>query len=283
MLTKVQAGPYTVRGVSVGGIYTSLHVRELDVVLDVGLAPRSFAGARAVFLSHGHADHAGALFTLLGTRMLTCNNRKLKLYLPAPIADDVRAIIDIVDRMQRTPARVELVPLEPGDERVVHGDVRVRAFRSFHPVPSLGYQFFRRVNKLRAAYRHYGGEAIRELKESGEDMFDVLEHLELAYATDTLPSVLEHQPSLFDSKVLILECTFLDGRKSPELAHQSCHIHLEDLLPYADRFRNEALVLMHFSQIYKPKEIVPLLDQRCPPALRARIVPFASTATRWPG
>ena len=37
---------YTVRGVSVGGIYTSLSVRELDVVLDVGLAPRSFAGAR---------------------------------------------------------------------------------------------------------------------------------------------------------------------------------------------------------------------------------------------
>src|SRR5687767_13688372 len=36
MLTTVTAGPYTITGVSVGGVYTSLLVRELDVILDAG-------------------------------------------------------------------------------------------------------------------------------------------------------------------------------------------------------------------------------------------------------
>ena len=70
MLSEVRAGPYTVRGVSVGGIYTALQVPELDLALDCGVAPRSFAGARTLLLSHGHVDHSGALSALLGIRSL---------------------------------------------------------------------------------------------------------------------------------------------------------------------------------------------------------------------
>jgi ribonuclease Z len=70
MLTTVTAGPYTIRGLSVAGIQTSLFVRELGVLFDVGIAARSCAGAENVFLSHGHADHCGALVSLLGMRGL---------------------------------------------------------------------------------------------------------------------------------------------------------------------------------------------------------------------
>ena len=41
MLTTVTAGPYTVRGLSLAGIHTSLFVRELDALFDVGLATPS--------------------------------------------------------------------------------------------------------------------------------------------------------------------------------------------------------------------------------------------------
>jgi len=57
MLTSVTAGPYTVRGVSVGGVYTSIAVPELGIVFDSGISPRSFAGIDTILLSHGHADH----------------------------------------------------------------------------------------------------------------------------------------------------------------------------------------------------------------------------------
>jgi ribonuclease Z len=283
MLTEVRAGPYTIRGISVGGIYTALHVRELDVLLDVGLAPRSFAGARAVFLSHGHADHSGALATLLGTRMLTCGNRRLRIFLPAGTAPPIQRVLDAVSDLQRTPVNVELVPMEPGDQVVLHGDVHVRAVRTYHPVPSLAYVFLRRVNKLRREYMGLDGREIRRRRLAGEALFDPVEHLELAYVTDTLPRVLEAEPALFDVKTLILECTFIDERKSAELAHQSCHIHLDDLRPLAERFNNQAVVLMHFSQIYSPHEIAGLLDQRCPRTLRERVVVFAPDSSHWPG
>jgi ribonuclease Z len=283
VLTRVRAGPFHIRGVSVGGIYTSLHVQELDVLLDVGLAARSAAAVSSLFLSHGHADHCGALTTLLGARMLTAGNRRLRLYLPAAIAGDIGDVLAVVSRLQRHEVNVELIPMEHGDEVALGGDLHVRAFRTFHPVPSLGYLFVRRVLKLKREHAGMPGDEIKRRRAAGEALFEQVEHAELAYATDTLARVLDTEPRLFAAKTLILECTFLDQRKSVADAHASCHVHLDDLLPHADRFANEAIVLMHFSQIYRPTEVVEVLDERCPPSLRERIVPFVPDRPHWPG
>ena len=132
-------------------------------------------------------------------------------------------------------------------------------------------------------FAHLPGAEIGQRRRAGEDLFHVVERVELAYATDTLVSVLDNDPVLYSARVLILECTFLDERKSLEATRAGCHIHLDELLERADRFYNEALVLMHFSQIYKPWEVGPLLDRRCPPRLRQRIVPFVPASGDWPG
>jgi ribonuclease Z len=283
VITEVAAGPFTVRGVSLGGIYTSLHVPELHALFDVGLAPRSVAGVRRLFLSHAHVDHVGALPTLLGLRALVGKRGRLRVYLPAEIADPLREALAVLGRLQRYDLDIEPVPMSPGDEARIEGDLHVRAFRTFHPVPSLGYQILRRVEKLRPEHRHLRGHEIRDRRRAGQDLFETRENLEFAYATDTLARVLSTEPSLFESKVLVLECTFLDQKKSLEASRAGCHIHLDELLEVADRFRNQALVLMHFSQIYKPQEVVEILDRRCPPELRARIVPFVPPRGDWPG
>ena len=84
-------------------------------------------------------------------------------------------------------------------------------------------------------------------------------------------------------RVLIIECTFLDERKSLEAARAGCHIHLDEMIERADRFENEHIVLMHFSQLYRPDEVARMLDARVPPALRRRIIPFAPASAHWPG
>ena len=283
MLTQITAGPYTIRGVSVGGIYTSLMVPELGAVLDVGLAPRSFAGADCLFLSHGHVDHAGGIAALLGLRALVGRRDRMRVYLPAEIESTVIEVLRVTSTLQRYELEVDTVPLEPGQCERVRGDIWVRAFRTYHPVPSLGYQFVRRVKKLREPYKGLPGAEIGRLRRAGEDMFDEYEHLELAYATDTLATVLDHEPEILRSKVLILECTFLDERKSRQAARAGCHIHLDDLVERAESFANEYVVLMHFSQLYKPGEVSPILAERCPENLLARIVPFVPRARYWPG
>ena len=283
MLTSVTAGPYTIRGVSVGGVYTSLHVPELDVLLDAGIPLRSAAGARTLLLSHGHADHAGALGSLLGIRALHGIKKPMRVVMPGEIVGVLLEALRALAELQRWPLDIEAVGVEPGDVVELGRGVSVRAFRTFHPVPSLGYQVFRRVEKLRPELAGVPGPEIAARRKAGEDVTTSAEHLELAYATDTLVQVLDHEPALLESRVLVVECTFLDDRKSIEHARAGCHVHLDELLARAERFHNEHVVLMHCSQLYRPDEVARILDRRVPAALRARIVPFVPAAGDWPG
>ena len=283
MLSELRAGPFTVKGLSVGGIYTSLHVPELGAVLDVGLAPRSFAGCDHVFLSHGHVDHAGALATQLGTRKLIGKDGAPRLYLPEEIVAPITDMIGAMGRMQRRPLAVDVQPMRPGSEHQLRPDLWVRAFRTYHPVPSLGYQFLRRVSKLRPEFKSLPGDEIRTRRLAGDDLFFTAEHLELAYATDTLVKVLDSEPSLTTSRVLVLECTFLDERKSMADVRAGCHVHLDEIIERADQFQNEHLVLMHFSQMYKPREVEQILASRLPPSLASRTHAFVPPTQDWPG
>jgi len=283
MLTTVTAGPYTVRGISVGGVYTSLAVPELGLVFDAGASPRSSGGTDTILLSHGHADHIGALPALLGIRALHGKQKPPRVVMPVEIVDDLQDALRALSRLQRFPLDIEAVGMSPGDEVVLRGDLSVRAVRTFHPVPSLGYVIVRRVAKLKPELVGLAGPEIAARRRAGEEVNVYAERLELAYATDTLVSALDHAPELLQARVLIVECTFLDERKTLEAARAGCHIHLDELVERADRFENEHVVLMHFSQLYRPDEIAGLLDARVPPSLRKRIVAFAPSTPHWPG
>lgn len=283
MLTTVTAGPYTVRGVSVGGVYTSLAIPELGIVFDAGIAPRSAGGVDTMLLSHGHADHVGALPALLGIRALHGKTRPLRVVMPAEIVEDLQIALAALARLQRWPLDIEAVGMLPGDELQLRGDLLVRAVRTFHPVPSLAYVLVRTVAKLKPAFHGLPGHVIAAKKQEGQVITDLEERLELAYATDTLVSVLDHAPDLLRARVLIMECTFLDERKSREAARAGCHVHLDELIERADLFANEHIVLMHISQLYRPDEVAALLDARVPTALRRRIIPFVPTGPHWPG
>lgn len=283
MLTSVTAGPYTIRGVSVGGVYTSLGVHELGVVFDAGIPARSLAGTDTILLSHGHVDHVGALPALLGIRALHGKTRPPRVFMPAEIVDDLTAALAALAKLQRWPLAIEAIGMMPGDELPLRGDLRVRAVRTFHPVPSLGYVVTRRITKLRPEFRGLPGEEIAARRRAGEAMLEHEDRIELAYATDTLVTVLDHAPDLLHARVLVLECTFLDERKSLESARAGCHIHLDELIERADRFHNEHVVVMHLSQLYRPDEVSAILDARVPPGLRKRMIPFVPEGAHWPG
>jgi ribonuclease Z len=283
VLTQVHTNGFTLRGVSLGGIYTSMHVPELDALFDVGSPIRTASTARHLFLSHGHVDHVGGLSSLLGIRALFGHPRPLRIHLPAEIAPALSDALAAMSRLQRYELAFELIPMSPGQEVALRGDLAVRALRTYHPVPSLAYVVIRRVAKLRPELVGLSGREIAERRRSGEVVSESVDRLELAYATDTLAVVLDREPALLDCRVLVLECTFLDGRKSLADARAGCHIHLDELVERAHLFRNEALVLMHFSQIYRPVEVREILARRLPEELRARLVVFAPPGDDWPG
>ena len=129
MLSLLKAGPYTIRGVSVAGIYTSLQVKELGVVLDLGLAPRGFCGTDQVFLSHAHVDHISGLAGLLGVRGMMRKSVPLRVYMPEEVVDDLREALAALGRLQHHALEFEAVGMAPGDECALPSGMLVRAFR----------------------------------------------------------------------------------------------------------------------------------------------------------
>lgn len=277
----LKAGPFTVRGISVGGVYTTISVPELSALLDVGLPLRAFCASDRIFLSHGHVDHAGGLSGLLGVRGMMQKAAPPQVYMPREIVDDLQSALACLTRLQRYELAITPVPMSPGDEERLSNNLYVRAFRTHHPVPSLGFQFVRKVQKLRPEFVGLPGAEIATRKQRGDDLFEAAEHLELAYATDTLIRVLDTNPSMLKSRVLILECTFLDDRKSLKESRAGCHIHLDEIIEVADRFENEHLVLMHTSQIYHPDEAREIVAKRVPTHLAARIQLLAPLRGSW--
>lgn len=283
MLTSVTAGALTIRGVSVGGVYTSLAVPELGLGFDVGMALRSHSGIDTLLLSHAHADHVGALASFLGLRALHGRTSPLRVVLPAEVVDPLTCALAAMSELQRWPLHITAVPMRDGEQVALRGDLEVRAFKTYHPVPSLAYLLVRRVAKLRPELRGLDGQDIAARRRAGEEVHVFDDRAVLAYVTDTLITVFDHNPELLRCPVLITECTFLDERKSVESARAGCHIHLDEIIERAEQFQNQTIVLMHFSQLYSPGEIPGILDRRLPASLRSRVIPFVPSAGPWPG
>jgi len=214
-------------------------------------------------------------------RGLTGIKEPIKVFMPEDLASELPTALRSFGALHHWPLQVEIIPMKPGDMHDLGGHRWVRAIRTLHPVPSLGFIFFRRVQKLKPEFLELPGEEIRDRRIRGDDLFIQHEYLDFAYVTDTLPEVLDQNPELYNVSTLVLECTFLDERKSIENARAGCHIHLDELLPHIPKFQNESVVLMHFSQLYSPEEVHEVFDARCPPEYRDRFRLFAPKSGPW--
>ncbi len=283
MLTEVRAGEWTFRGVSVGSVYTSILVPELGLLLDAGIALRSLARFDHVFLSHGHIDHVGALMPALSMRSFV-RRTPVRIYAPKELVPSLQASMEAACAVHPCDHAWTLEGLCPGDERDLFGDWFVRAFRTHHNIPSLGYLFGRRVQKLREAFAGLGEEEIVRRRREGDDsMLEVVGRREIAWAGDSLATVLETAPEVLDAKVLLLECSFVGGERTLEDARARTHVHLDELIERADRFDNEAVILMHFSQVHEPAEVHRVIRERLPPELLRRVKIFAPGGGPWFG
>ena len=52
------------------------------------------------------------------------------------------------------------------------------------------------------------------------------------------------------------------------------HTHIDELAQHANRFQNEAILLMHFSARYSRDQVVKLLDEKLPPELHSKCTPM---------
>lgn len=262
-----------VRGHSIGGIETCIDLPQFRVAFDIGRAPEHAIARPTILFTHAHMDHMGGVAYHCATRAL----RKLSppSYVIGPEnADAFRDLFEVWRRLDRSTLEHELVVVAPGGEHALSQRHVARPFRALHRAPCQGYAIWERKTRLRRDLVGLDEAELRVVRERGESVAENVEAPLIAFCGDTLIDVVEREAVVRESKLLILEVTFLDDRVSVAECRDKGHVHLDEVCARSDLFHNEALLFTHFSARYGPAEIRKILAARLPASLRDRVVPF---------
>jgi ribonuclease Z len=269
ILTCQHAG-LTIEGYSRAAVQTYWRIPELKIGFDLGAQPWDFMGTPTWLLTHTHLDHVAALPVYVARRRMMRMEPPV-LYLPAHSVEDVRRLLLIMQRLDRGRMLCDLRGLSPGQEIELSRDHVVTAFATTHTIPSLGYLVWERRFKLKEEFQGLPGEKIRDLRLSGTAVTREVRTPLLAYTGDTSPAGLDAFPPAFDAKILITEMSFIRPNHRREKIHKFGHMHLDDFIERADRFKNELIICAHFSTRYNPQEVRRCVEQKLPEELRDRV------------
>lgn len=267
------------RALSVGGLETCHWLPRWRVAFDIGRCPLEVVDCRTVLFTHAHMDHLGGIAYHTATRAL--RHQPPPVYVvPRHCAQDLARLFEVWRALDRSDMPHGLVPLGPGEEYVLPNQLVARPFASPHSAPCQGYGLWSRREKLKPQFHGLEGRELARLRKEGVTLADTVETPEFVFTGDTRVEVVEQQEVVRRARVLVLECTFIDERVSVDEARAKGHVHLDELAPRAELFRNEAILLTHFSARYRAHEIRAALDAKLPPDLRARVTPLLGAHER---
>ncbi len=252
-------------------VHSCWRIPQLDIGFDVGTIPWEFLPTPRWFITHAHIDHLAALPVLVSRRAILEFPTPTRIYLPLPIVEDVRRMLEVWNKLDLGPQTCELVGLWAGDEVTLSGRHSVTAFPTTHPVPSLGYIVWERRNKLKDEFASLPGEQIRDLRQQGTEVTQEVRVPLICYTGDTSPRGLDACPAAYEAKILIVEMTVLKPTTSVERIHEFGHMHILDFVQRAERFHNEQIIACHVSSRYTVDEAENYLQEILPYNLRKKV------------
>lgn len=252
------------------GLETCIEVPQLRLLLDLGVCSRTAVNQRLVLLSHGHLDHMAAIAQHAARRSLLGMDEGIYV-VPAQVAPQVEALFNAAGALdgQVIPRRV--IALEPGQEHQLGKGRFVRAFETFHRVPSQGYTVWETRHRLLPEFRDLPGPKLGELRRQGARIDEPEQVPLLSFTGDTRIEVLERTPELSRTECLVIESSFLDELVPAADARQMGHIHLDELLTHAELLPRNDVVFSHFSARYSATDVARILERRLPDALRETV------------
>jgi ribonuclease Z len=258
-----------IEGRSRAGHETWFRVRELNAAFDIGRCPDQLVATPHIFVTHAHLDHAVGIPFYAGQRQLHRMGGG-QVYVPADAAEGMREILEIYERMTGSTFDIEIIGLDAGDVIRLGRTHEVKTHRATHRVAANAYEVIELRHRLKREFAGRDEHQILGLRRDGVAITEEWRRSMLFYTGDTDRGILEQNDALYQSEVLMIECSFIvDGHE--ERAARYRHIHFDDIAAFADRFENETIVLTHFSRRYSRGQIHDEIRRRCPAVLRERI------------
>lgn len=194
------------------------------------------------------------------------------IFVPACLRDFVERLFEVHRAMDQSELNHNLVPLEVGEEYELRRDLKVRAFRTYHAIPSQGYVIYSVKQKLKQEFIGLPGSEIKRLKLSGVEITNTVSTPEIAFIGDTTADFIldPDNADVLQAKILVVESTFLDDSISVEHAREYGHTHLSEITSQTDKLQNKAILLIHFSARYITEEIDAAIN-KLPPSFRSRV------------
>ena len=260
----------TIEGYSRAAVQSYWRIPELKLGFDLGGSPWDFMNIPSIFVTHAHLDHMVALPAYVARRRMM-KMEPPTIYLPEENVEWVDKLLKVWQRLDRGKMACNLVGVKPGQQIELSRDHVVTVFATQHTVPSVGYVVWQRRKKLKPEYQSLSGNEIRDLRQTGIDVTHELRTPLVCYTGDTAPPGLDGYPPLYEARILITEMTFFRPDHRREKIYKFGHLHMDDLIERADRFKNELIIAMHFSTRYSAHQIERAAAKRLPPGLKERV------------
>lgn len=254
------------KGVSNGGIESSIRISSWGISFDMGHLSVEAARVGRVLFTHAHLDHMGGVVWHCATRDLL-GLTPAEYWVPTQIVEPFERMMEAWRALSGSALPCAVHAAIPGEWIPLQGRRGVRPFATVHRAPSVGYALIERRPKLRADLHDAPRERLLALRRAGLSLTEEREAVVLAYTGDTEISALD-EPLVQAAESLLVEVTFLDARVTVERARERGHIHLDELLTRPPA--NRELIFMHLSGRYNRAEAEAILRARLPQELAAR-------------
>jgi len=247
-------GGVHVAGFSLAGEETFIICPELNLGFDLGRAPREVVSIDHIFLSHGHMDHAAGVAYYFSQRMFV-DNQPGHLYAPELLLGPIRRLLRTWGDIDGHEPPAHLHAAAPGVDVPLRRDLLVRPFEVNHScrlsdgtrLKSLGFTAIEVRQKLKDEFRDMTGPRLVELKSRGVEITRRLELPLVTYCGDTAPGPFLQLDFVRNSRILLLECTFVEADHR-DRARAGSHMHVDDLREVYPQLNNERIVLTHLSR-----------------------------------
>lgn len=259
-------------GYSIAGVTTSIAFPEAEVCFDVGQGLPFQIPFPNILITHGHMDHASGLPYLIAMKSMM-SQPVPQIYMPESLVTPMTQIMKIWAGIDQHTYNFNFRPVENGRDYELKPPFFFRPFPTYHRVPSHGYTIYEKKKHLKPEYRPLVPAELGRLRKEGKILEDFVNEPLVSFTGDSKIEFLD-TPDVRNSKVLLMEVTYWDQKKSVENAREWGHIHLDELLPRLESLKCEKIVLIHASARYPTKYLNEILDARLPEYLKTRVVLF---------